>query len=289
MNKQDRKIRRQLKKEKIVMPEQMEQRFDFTVAWLQKKTQRKPHFFTIGIRTAAVLLLIAFFVLPNVSPEVAYAMQEIPVVDKIVRVITVYDFEKEDENHSENIRIPQIETEDGMQEPLDAINEEVKELTDEIITRFRKSAEELPDSHFDLLIDYETVTNNENWFTLKITVTESAGTGSNAYRYYHIDKTRGEIVTLSDVFNENVDNVSVFSEYIKQQMLRLMEEDPDVIYWMYSDNKTFWGFYEISPDQNFYFNQDGDLVIVFDKYEVAPGTMGYPEFVIPRTLYTGGL
>ncbi len=289
MNKQDRKIRRQLKKEKIVMPEQMEQRFDFTVAWLQKKTQRKPHFFTIGIRTAAVLLLIAFFVLPNVSPEVAYAMQEIPVVDKIVRVITVYDFEKEDENHSENIRIPQIETEDGMQEPLDAINEEVKELTDEIITRFRKSAEELPDSHFDLLIDYETVTNNENWFTLKITVTESAGTGSNAYRYYHIDKTRGEIVTLSDVFNENFDYVSVFSEYIKQQMLRQMEEDPDVIYWMYSDNKTFWGFYEISPDQNFYFNQDGDLVIVFDKYEVAPGTMGYPEFVIPRTLYTGGL
>ena len=289
MNKQDRKIRRQLKKEKIVMPEQMEQRFDFTVAWLQKKTQRKPHFFTIGIRTAAVLLLIAFFVLPNVSPEVAYAMQEIPVVDKIVRVITVYDFEKEDENHSENIRIPQIETEDGMQEPLDAINEEVKELTDEIITRFRKSAEELPDSHFDLLIDYETVTNNENWFTLKITVTESAGTGSNAYRYYHIDKTRGEIVTLSDVFNENFDYVYVFSEYIKQQMLRQMEEDPDVIYWMYSDNKTFWGFYEISPDQNFYFNQDGDLVIVFDKYEVAPGTMGYPEFVIPRTLYTGGL
>ena len=176
-----------------------------------------------------------------------------------------------------------------MQEPLDAINEEVKELTDEIITRFRKSAEELPDSHFDLLIDYETVTNNENWFTLKITVTESAGTGSNAYRYYHIDKTRGEIVTLSDVFNENFDYVSVFSEYIKQQMLRQMEEDPDVIYWMYSDNKTFWGFYEISPDQNFYFNQDGDLVIVFDKYEVAPGTMGYPEFVIPRTLYTGGL
>ena len=289
MNKQDRKIRRQLKKEKIVMPEQIEQRFDFTVAWLQKKTQRKPHFFTIGIRTAAVLLLIAFFVLPNVSPEVAYAMQEIPVVDKIVRVITVYDFEKEDENHSENIRIPQIETEDGMQEPLDAINEEVKELTDEIITRFRKSAEELPDSHFDLLIDYETVTNNENWFTLKITVTESAGTGSNAYCYYHIDKTRGEIVTLSDVFNENFDYVSVFSEYIKQQMLWQMEEDPDVIYWMYSDNKTFWGFYEISPDQNFYFNQDGDLVIVFDKYEVAPGTMGYPEFVIPRTLYTGGL
>lgn len=178
MNKQDRKIRRLLKKEKIVMPESIAQRFDFTVAWLQKNTERKPHFFTIGIRTTAVLLLLAFFILPNVSPEIAYAMQEIPVVDKIVRVITTYDFEKEDENHSESIRIPHMEAEDGMQEPLDVINEEVKKMTDEIIARFRESAEELPDSHFDLLIDYETITNNENWFTLKIIITESAGTAA---------------------------------------------------------------------------------------------------------------
>jgi anti-sigma-V factor rsiV len=289
MNKQDRKIRRLLKKERIVMPESIAQRFDFTVAWLQKNTERKPHFFTIGIRTTAVLLLLAFFILPNVSPEIAYAMQEIPVVDKIVRVITTYDFEKEDENHSESIRIPHMEAEDGMQEPLDVINEEVKKMTDEIIARFRESAEELPDSHFDLLIDYETITNNENWFTLKIIITESAGTGSNAYRYYHIDKSRGEIVTLADIFDPDFDYVHIFSENIKQQMAQQMETDPDVIYWMYSDDKTFWGFYEIAPDQNFYFNQDGDLVIVFDKYEVAPGTMGYPEFVIPRTLYTGDL
>ena len=247
------------------MPESIAQRFDFTVAWLQKNTERKPHFFTIGIRTTAVLLLMAFFILPNVSPEIAYAMQEIPVVDKIVRVITTYDFEKEDENHSESIRIPHMEAEDGMQEPLDVINEEVKKMT------------------------YETINNNENWFTLKIIITESAGTGSNAYRYYHIDKSRGEIVTLAVIFDPDFDYVHIFSENIKQQMAQQMETDPDVIYWMYSDDKTFWGFYEIASDQNFYFNQDGDLVIVFDKYEVAPGTMGYPEFVIPRTLYTGDL
>ena len=29
-------------------------------------------------------------------------------------------------------------------------------------------------------------------------------------------------------------------------------------------------------------DKDGNLVIVFDKYEVAPGGMGTPEFVIEK-------
>ncbi|MBR7132114.1 MAG: DUF3298 domain-containing protein, partial [Clostridia bacterium] len=35
-------------------------------------------------------------------------------------------------------------------------------------------------------------------------------------------------------------------------------------------------------DHNFYWNENGDLVIIFDEYEVGPGSMGTPEFVIDR-------
>ena len=37
----------------------------------------------------------------------------------------------------------------------------------------------------------------------------------------------------------------------------------------------------IKEDQNFYFDAGGNLVIVFDEYEVAPGYMGSVEFEIP--------
>ena len=43
-------------------------------------------------------------------------------------------------------------------------------------------------------------------------------------------------------------------------------------------------FKEISPEQNFYINEENQLVIVFDEYEVASGNMGMPEFVIPGGL-----
>ena len=44
-------------------------------------------------------------------------------------------------------------------------------------------------------------------------------------------------------------------------------------------------FTAIGPEQNFYFNTDGDLVLVFDEYTIAPGSMGMPEFTIPSDVY----
>lgn len=57
-------------------------------------------------------------------------------------------------------------------------------------------------------------------------------------------------------------------------------------YWIDGDESTDV-FKEIDGEQNFYFNDDGEIVIVFDEYEVAPGYMGCPEFTIPNDLIAG--
>ncbi len=45
----------------------------------------------------------------------------------------------------------------------------------------------------------------------------------------------------------------------------------------------YWkGFIE---EQIFYFNAEGNLVIVFDEYEIAPGYMGAQEFVVEKDVY----
>ena len=40
------------------------------------------------------------------------------------------------------------------------------------------------------------------------------------------------------------------------------------------------GFQGIKPDQSFFINDRGNPVIVFEKYEIAPGSMGIQEFEI---------
>lgn len=64
-------------------------------------------------------------------------------------------------------------------------------------------------------------------------------------------------------------------------MNEIMTKDSNKIDWV--ENAEI-GQDLVTPDgkHNFYRNKDGNLVIVFDKYEVAPGSMGTPEFVIKK-------
>ena len=41
---------------------------------------------------------------------------------------------------------------------------------------------------------------------------------------------------------------------------------------------------KIDKNQNFYINNNGEIVISFDEYEVAPGYMGVVEFTIPNSV-----
>ena len=61
------------------------------------------------------------------------------------------------------------------------------------------------------------------------------------------------------------------------------ESEVGEVYWI-GDSQVGHGYEGISDEQNFYLNKNNNLVIVFDEYDVAPGYMGTPEFVIPQKL-----
>jgi hypothetical protein len=53
----------------------------------------------------------------------------------------------------------------------------------------------------------------------------------------------------------------------------------------FSADKSFYtdknGFRGVDADTNFYVDKDGKVTIIFDKYEIASGSAGTPEFKIP--------
>ena len=73
------------------------------------------------------------------------------------------------------------------------------------------------------------------------------------------------------------------SEDIKKQMREKMAEDENLYYWV-DDEITELNFQKIKEDQNFYLNEDGQIVICFDEYEVAPGYMGLVQFTIDNSV-----
>lgn len=115
---------------------------------------------------------------------------------------------------------------------------------------------------------------------LKIRVHEAAGSSNTYYRFYHIDKVNGKIVELKDLFTSD-DFAAVLADNLRKQMEKFMAKDSSKKYWV-ENAEIGQDFVTLDDKHNFYWDKDGNLVIVFDKYEVAPGSMGAPEFVIKK-------
>ena len=280
----DEYLKKRAEAEQIVIPSAVREKIELALAKLpetEKDTKRKDAKLHVSLplrrfaAAAACLVFLTLFLLPNISVNYAEAMEKIPVIGKIVKVVTIRNYFYSDENHKMDIKVPEIK-EDGSEASVH-INKDVDQMTSELMEQFYKDIE-IAGGHGSLSVEYETVTDTESWFTLKLSVEETVGSSGKYFRYYHIDKRSGSIVQLGDMFTGE-SYQKILTEEIKKQMKERMEEDKTVVYWAEKDEFGI-EFVKISGDRNFYWNKDGNLVIAFDKYEVGPGSSGEPEFVI---------
>ena len=281
MNDFDKYIKSEVAKEQTDIPDSVKNRIELTLVDLPEKKPVKKQIRILPriAASAACFVFIILFLLPNVSVTYAQALEQLPVIGDLVRVVTIRNYYYDDNHWKMDINIPQIESEDS--KSVDYINKDVSELTTALINRFYEDLEINGNKGYGSLnVDYEVVTNTDSWFTLKLTVCQTAASSNTYFKFYHIDKNQGKIVELGDLFNTDKFSDSLVAE-IKKQMQEQMANDENISYWI---NTSGIGeeFATVSADHNFYWNENGDLVIIFDKYEVGPGSMGTPEFVIDK-------
>lgn len=130
---------------------------------------------------------------------------------------------------------------------------------------------------FELISKYNYVESISPIFVIGIfEYTYSGGAhGVGIQRYINIDTKQNKILTLENLFKENVDYKKIINEKIKGQM----EERKKQGEFFFEGSK---GFASITDNQPFYINKNGDLVIVFNVYEIAPFGAGIIEFTIPK-------
>ena len=236
---EDRKIKKIARDEDIKAPDKYLKSVERTLNDLKNNEEKiKPIWSNIRkFNYAIAMAMLMFVLLTNVSPKFAYAMQELPIIGDIVKVITIRNYFDKDGNSEIEIEIPNIKNDNNSQSQTNEnVNEDVNQLTQNILDKF-----------------------------------------------YNIDKRTDEIVKLSDLFDDE-NYKKAISEEIKKQMVSRMEKDKDVVYWIDGENEE-WSFSMIEDNQNFYFSNKGNIVIVFDKYEVGPGATGTPEFEINKQIY----
>lgn len=272
----DKRLKERAKQEPFPLPETYAGKVRNTCAALKETTMKD----TKQKRSCRALLGVAaalavFVAIPNVSPSAAAAMSDIPVLGAVVRVVTFRDYQYDDGHNTADVQVPEL----GGSSAADAVNDQVQAFTDQLIAQFQADFEATGEGYQGLDITSSVVTDSDTWFTLRIDATKVKASGYDFTRFYHIDKATGEIVTLSDLFRPGADYVSALSAEVLRQMEEQMAADASLSY--LTDEFT-----AIDPEQSFYWNADGDLVLVFDEYTVAAGYMGMVEFTIPRDVYS---
>lgn len=281
----DKEIRDAIREEDIRVPERIHQRTEALLASLPEKEVNQPKS-RIDFRPvrriaaiAACFLFVMLVVLPNVSVAYAQAVENIPIIGDLVEIFTIRNYFYSDERHELDAKIPEVNDPYHTQ-ASDLINMNVDELTDEVIHRFYDNLEITHDKGYgSIYIDYEAITNTDKWFTLKLTVSEIQASSNTYFKFYHIDRVHGTYVSFGNLFDSK--DFDAIEQIIRTQMEIEMAADSEVVYWIESTGmgQSLTG---LSAEQNFYFDNNGNLVVVYNQYEVGPGSMGCPEIVIDK-------
>lgn len=240
-----------------------------------KKKNYRPYWMSAAIAAAIIVL----FVTLNTSTSVARAMGGIPVVGHVFQAMT---FQYEDEHYEMAIKTPQVrdlESKDIEQ----TLNEKYEKEAKEQYTKFEQRMKSLKgEGHASVTSDYRVLQDTKQLLVIERETTEVEASSATTLQYDVVDPTLKQVITLPSLF-KNKEYIQVISDEIKQQMKKQMADSKDekVYFIKGMDKETMGGFEKIKANQSFYINQKHELVISFNEYEVAPGSMGAVKFTIP--------
>ncbi|MCR1955540.1 DUF3298 and DUF4163 domain-containing protein [Clostridioides mangenotii] len=243
-----------------------------------KLENKKKYSFKRRLNVALVSIL-SFVLLINVSPAFAETISRVPVLSHLVKLVTVREYIIKKDGYDARIKVPEIQG-------LDDKNLE-KRINENFNNEGRKLYEELNKevnlnkvNNKYVSTDYVVKSETDNRLSIEMEKLEIEASGYTTKKHFNIDKNKKIILTLPMLFKDEK-YIDVISQNIKVQMREQMKKDSNKVYFIDQDEGGLENFSKIDKNQDFYINDKNQLVISFDEYEVAPGYMGAIEFVIP--------
>lgn len=287
------------KYEDIPIPNELSERIMLEVEKAEKKYNRESTkkgrdlFMKKGITAVmatAAAAIILFTVGVNTNEAFAKEISDIPVLGTIAKVLTFRSYETQTEDLKISVDIPSIEL---ISEELNGVEKDVNEEIYEFCTQYAdeamKRAEEYKKAFLDtggteeewaahnisIKVWYEVKSQTDEYLSLVIMGADN-GHGGNSEnreaRYYNFDMKAGKWITLKDILGD--DYMPSTEQNIRAQ-IKQREEETGMDYF----DEEWKG---LDENTKFYVNDIGNPVIVFERYEIAPGALGRQEFEIVK-------
>lgn len=249
----------------------------------------KRRYYKWGLGTAAAFFL-TFTAALNINTAFAEEVHQLPVVGAIARILTVSSYKKTVGDEKVSVEVPGVEfIQNDTQGLSKQINEEIQEIcsryADESLERAQDYKQAFLDTggteaewaehKIEIKVWYEIKAQSDDYLSFVVRGTESWTSAYSQEKYYNIDLKSGKLLSLGDVLGEDYTNKA--NDSINSQ---IEEKSKEIGIPFFTPEEG--GFESISDETKFYMKDNGNPVIVFDKYEIAPGAAGAVEFEINR-------
>ena len=237
-----------------------------------------------GLKRAAAAAagLCACFVVLT-SPAVAAAGDDVPGLGQLCRILTGQAYESREETSYVQVQLPEIEN-TGDSSLEQRVNLEISAVLNREVEESKERAREYYQAYLDtggdpdtfqpiqIKVDYQVKSVTDQWASFVVTKTESLASAYFRQYFYNLDLETGQSLTLRDVLGPNW--AAQGAAAVEEQLEQWDEEQKALLF----DNVDLEALLEEKED--FYLQEDGTVVVVFDKYEIAAGAAGVLEFPI---------
>ena len=235
-----------------------------------------------GATAACFAVLLAGL---NLSPTIAKAAAEVPVLGGLFQVLTFVDYDKTEDGIHYDVSVPQVEAEGDLAEKVNAV---IQEKVDAHLAKAQRdwndyreaffatggTEEEWADREMDVIVDYEIKSQTDTRVSFVVTFAEGWVASMEERYYYNLDLSGNRDLTLRDYLGE--DWVNVCNASIQKQIDESVDEEGFTFFFTPEDG----GFTTVDETTGFYVREDGTVVVCFPEYSIAAGAAGMPEFPI---------
>lgn len=277
--------------EQIEIPKELEGKVQEAIEisrWKRKKAlargrRKKVYRWALGMAAAfTVVTMIGL----NTSEAFAMEVQKIPVIGELARILTIRSYERTEGDIQIAAKIPGVDLGENGRELSEETNAQIEKMTAQYEREALERAEEYKQAFLEtggteeewaehdiqIRVWYEIKNQTEDVLSFVVKGTENWTSAYAKTRYYNLDLECNEFLTLGDFLGQD------YMEKANESIRRQIEERTQ-------KGETFFateegGFETIEAEPDFYVNEKGNPVIVFEKYAIAPGAMGEVEFEI---------
>ena len=221
----------------------------------------------------------------NLSPTLAKAAAEVPVLGGLFRVLTFVNYEKTEDGIHYDVSVPKVEAEGSLAE---RVNAAIQEKVDAHLARAQQDWDDYREAFFatggteeewggremDVIVDYEIKSQSDTRVSFVVTLGEGWVSSMEERYYYNLDLSGDRDLTLRDYLGDTW--VETCNAAIERQIAESVDEEGFTLFFAPEEG----GFTTVDETTGFYVREDGTVVVCFPRYSIAAGAAGIPEFPI---------